>query len=439
MNSEVSKIKIKSDSEVLNVYYISTPKFKTIVTGVIFTSPLKQKFLAERALLALMLPKTNQRYPNEQALLTYLKDLYDMSLTGYVSKRGKTTSITFLTNIINSEFLKDKTDLFSNAITLLNDTINNPYLVDSNFDEKIITKEKKLLVDDLKRVYNNKVLYANLKLIEHMFKDELYRLNVNGAIEAVEAITKESLKAAYYEMLKSEASIFVIGDVNELKIKKAFKGNFSLSSSQPQDELTYLDLETKEIKEVIEVSESQKINQSTLCLGYRVDIRYGDALYYPMIVFNGMFGRFFHSKLYQTIREEHSLAYYINSDYASRKGIVVITSGINAEDYLKVVSLISEVLSKFEAGELSDENFDLTKKALINSILEGNDSQIGLLQDILMEIENPSRRMKTADKIASIKAVTKEQVIECSKKMKLDTIFFLKGTMEGVENDEEAI
>lgn len=433
--SKIAKVQINSSTGNYNVYYIPTTKFKTIITGVIFSRPLKQEFIAERALLALMLTKTNHKYPNEQKLSTHLDDLYNINLSGYVNRIGRITNLTFLTNIINSDYIFDNVDLLKESIILLNDTINNPYFVNGFFDENIIIKEKKLLIDDLKSVYNNKALYANLKLIEIMFKDELFSLNVNGAIEAVEAVTKESLKAAYYEMLKSETSVFMIGDINELKIKNAMNGNLALTNTF-HERLSFIDTETKEVKEVVEITESQKINQSTLCLGYRVDIRYNDPLYYPMVIFNGMFGRFFHSELSQVIREEHGLAYYINSDYASRKGVVVITSGINADDYLKVVTLINQVLTKFIEGELSDENLDLTKKAIINGILASSDSQIGLLKDILAEIENPNGNLTIEERMAKVNNVKKEEIIICSKMMRLDTIFFLKGSMEGVNHEE---
>ena len=83
-----------------------------------------------------------------------------------------------------------------------------------------------------------------------------------------------------------------------------------------------------------------------------------------------MFGKYFHSELYKEIREKNSLAYYISSEYASRKGALFITSGINKEAYSKVLTLISNVLTSFQEGNVDEENFELTKKAIINNMVE---------------------------------------------------------------------
>ncbi|HPN90251.1 MAG TPA: insulinase family protein [Bacilli bacterium] len=192
-------------------------------------------------------------------------------------------------------------------------------------------------------------------------------------------------------------------------------------------------METTNRTEIQELKEEQKIAQSTLCLGYRTDIRIGDPLYQAMRVFNGMFGKYFHSELYKEIREKHSLAYYINSEYASRKGALFITSGINKDSYNKVLTLISNVLAAFQAGDLDEENFELTKKAIINNMIEAYDQQTGLYRELLFFIEQKAERKSLEERIKEIESVTKEEVIACSKNLRLDTIFFLEGT----NGDEE--
>ena len=165
--------------------------------------------------------------------------------------------------------------MFPKALAILNDVITDPVTVDGFFEDEAIKQEKKLLIDDLKSMYNNKALYANRQLIKNMFKDEKYRLNLLGDPTLVEQVTKESLKAAYEKMLASSAIGFVIGDVDEEDIKKAFEPFGFVTGPE---EFSYLDLETTNRTEIQELKEEQKIAQSTLCLGYRTDIRIGDPL-----------------------------------------------------------------------------------------------------------------------------------------------------------------
>lgn len=338
---KVNKIHLEKPKGKLDVYYIKTDKFKTIAAGVIFQTPLSEQFLVERSLLTSILTKKTRKFPNEKDFYLHLKDLYDTAISSQLSPRGLMLNVGFFSNIIDDKYIDQPVDLFSQALSLVNDVITDPVTIDGYFDEETIAQEKKLLIDDLKSMYNNKALYANMQLINHMFKGEKYRLNLLGDPSLVENVTKESLKQAFDELLKASVIGFVIGDVDEARITEAFAPFSFFTSTQ---DFPYLDFETSDDRDVQEIKETQKIAQSTLCLGYRVDIRIGDPLYQAMRIFNGMFGKYFHSALYKVIREEHSLAYYISSEYASRKGALFITSGINADSYTKVVNLIANVL-----------------------------------------------------------------------------------------------
>ena len=118
-----------------------------------------------------------------------------------MSPRGLVLNVGFFANIIDDKFLGPKVDLFPKALAILNDVITDPVTVDGFFEDEAIKQEKKLLIDDLKSMYNNKALYANMQLIKNMFKDEKYRLNLLGDPTLVEQVTKESLKADYEKKL----------------------------------------------------------------------------------------------------------------------------------------------------------------------------------------------------------------------------------------------
>lgn len=427
---KTTKIHLTKPNGQLDIYYIKTTKFKTIAAGIIFQTPLSEEYLVERSLLTSLLTKRTKKYPKEKNFYLYLKELYDTAISSQLSPRGLVLNAGFFANIIHDKYLGPDVELFQKALLILNDVISDPVMVDGFFEEESIKQEKKLLIDDLKSMYNNKALFANMQLIKKMFKDERYRLNLLGDPSVVEQVTKESLKEAYEQLLSSSAIGFVIGDVDEETIKKAF-APFAFVTTQK--DFSYLDLETTNRTEVQELKEEQKIAQSTLCLGYRTDIRIGDFLYQAMRVFNGMFGKYFHSELYKEIREKNSLAYYISSEYASRKGALFITSGINKEAYSKVLTLISNVLTSFQEGNVDEENFELTKKAIINNMIEAYDQQTGIYRELLFFVEQQERRKNLEERIKEIENVTKEEVIECSKKIRLDTIFFLEGT----NGDEE--
>jgi predicted Zn-dependent peptidase len=420
------------------IYFEPTSKFKTVLIGVIFSNELKVEDLAKRALLAKVMKKKTEKYPSEQALLHHLQNLYDMKFASFISRRGLVSSMCFFIDSVNSKYLEDKINLLDESFIFLNEVLNKPYLVDGKFDEGLLERERRLVIDDINRIYNNKALYATDKLVQHMFSNEKYHYRLSGELEDVKEVTLNDLNDAYDDLLNNSViELFVIGDVTEEEVM-ASVAKLQLPPGKKMD-LQYLDTETKEELTGEEIIEEQEINQSKLCIGYRSEIRYIDDLYYPMLVFNGVFGRYFHSRLFQSVRAQHSLAYYINTSYDERKGSIILTSGINNKDYLKTVSLISKELESIKEGNISDEEMETTKKAIINEIWKNDDNQFGMFGEILVATENVP--LKTIEeKVELINKVTKEQVVECAKRLMLDTIFLLKGTSENNgegELDEE--
>lgn len=418
---KVSKYRIND----LDIYHIYTSKFKTIVAGVVLTSKLTSKYLAEKVLLSSMLVKTCKDYPNEQDYLKYLHEMYDTNIFTDVSKRGKTLQIMFASNIVNPRYLNDFSNLFEKTLELLKNTLLNPYLKNNKFSKELLEKEKRLLIEEIKAQYNNKKLQAIKGLIDNMFKNETYKIYSGLREEEVEKVTIESLMNAYQELLKDSCYGFVIGEENVQKIKRVFSNFDNINSKIINFE--YIDYENKVINEVNEVIIEKEINQSVLAMGFRTDIRLFENLYYPMCVMNGMLGGFFHSTLINEVREKAGLAYYIDSEYVPQKGFIAITSGINASDFERVKDMISKIIEDYQKGQISNKNLQMTKETIINGMLEGDDSLLGLLNDIYRYAEHPNKILDLTARIKKIQEVTLEQIIACAKSLTLDTIFLLKG------------
>lgn len=412
----------------IKIYFEPTVKFKTVLVGVLFSQTLKVESLAKRSLLAKVMKKKTKNFPSEKAFLHHLQKLYDMKFATFISRRGLVSSMCFFTDAINSKYLEEDINLLDESFLFINEVINNPYLVDGEFDSTVLEQERRLVIDDINRIYNNKGLYATDKLIQYMFPNELYHYRLSGELEAVKKVQLHDLMDAYQDLLNNSViEIFVIGDVTEEEVLASVT-KLNLPVSKDLD-LQYLDLETKDKLTGEEHIEEQDINQSKLCIGYRSEIRYTDELYYPMLVFNGVFGRYFHSRLFQSVRVKNSLAYYINTNYDERKGSIILTSGINSRDYLKTASLISKELEAMKNGEFTDEEMETTKKAIINELWKNDDNQFGMFGELLVVTENIPLKTKE-EKVNLINQVTRDQVIACANKLKLDTIFLLKGTAE---------
>lgn len=78
-----------------------------------------------------------------------------------------------------------------------------------------MSQEKRTLKQRIQAVYNDKMRYSNLRLIQEMCKDEPYALHVNGELDDVDGITPQSLYEAYQKAVsEDQLDIYVVGDVD---------------------------------------------------------------------------------------------------------------------------------------------------------------------------------------------------------------------------------
>lgn len=410
------------------VYFEPTDKYKTISVGMIFFHPFKKEFLAEKTLLTSMMTKVNQEYKTEKEFNIHCQELYDMYISMRSSRIGQMGIVYVNSSFINPIYTFDDIDLIKEACEHINSIINKPY-----FTEELLNQEKRLLINDLKNVYNNKQQYANRQFINEMFKDEMISIKLTGEIEDIEKVDLISINECYKELLSLPRIYFVIGDVDEDIVKRIVNYIKLPKSNLEIDASKFLDLENKEITSVKKIEEVQDINQSILCMGYRSDIRINSEYYTPMTVFNGMLGLFFHSSLFQVIREEHSLAYSIGSDYNPRKGNMAIVCGIKNEKSDEVIELVNQIISDYQNGNIDEEILELTKKAFINQLKRQSDSPSSLITNIYTELSN-NQVLTLEEKIDLINKVTMEDITNVSNMIKLDTIYILRGSHDEKNN-----
>ena len=145
------------------LYHIPNNKFKTFTIGGYFFRPLQKDGMIESSILSNMMMKYNENYPSEKELTKYLEDLYGTTLYVGFNRMALVNAMSFVIKMINDEYLENKdVNLLDEAIKLLNDTINKPI-----FDEDKFNLEKELLIEDIKRVHDNKVQYATLQFINN--------------------------------------------------------------------------------------------------------------------------------------------------------------------------------------------------------------------------------------------------------------------------------
>ncbi|KMP24640.1 insulinase family protein [Bacillus albus] len=408
----------------LRVHIIPTDKYKTNTFVFRFKAPLNEETVTERALLPYVLQSATEKLPSVIRLRQYLEELYGSSLAVDVSKKGEDHIISIYVDIANEVYLHDAPPLFEKALSMLSDIVLHPATEGNGFLPSIVESEKRALLQRIEATYDDKMRYANERLIEEMCKVEPYRLSANGKKESVSSITNESLYQYYQKVLaEDEMDLYIIGDISENAVDLVSK-YFSISTHPVRERNVLLHKRNNEEKEVVE---QQELKQSKLHIGYRTFITYKDEDYFALQLFNGLFGGFSHSKLFVNVREKNSLAYYAASRFESHKGLLFVMSGIEAKNYEKAVEIIKEQMLAMQNGDFSEEEMHQTKSVIQNQILEAIDTPRGFVEMLYHGIIS-DRTRPVEEWLTGIESVTKEEIVKVAKNIELDTIYFLQGT-----------
>lgn len=413
----------QTDVNGLSLHTVSTAKFKTNTIVLKLLAPLNEQDVTYRALLPYVLQRGTKNFPSSTVLRQHLDELYGATLHVDLSKKGENHIISFRMEIANEKFLTDATPLLEQGIKFLSEILLQPVIENEAFQDEIVTQEKRTLKQRIQSVNDDKMRYSNLRLVQEMCKDEPYALHVNGENKDVDKIDAKSLYEYYQKCIKTDhIDLYVVGDLDQEEVKGYVNKYFTFENSRKPVEQT---LYTKEVKER-EVIEEQDVKQGKLNIGYRTNSTYKDEDYYALQVFNGIFGGFSHSKLFINVREKASLAYYAASRVESHKGLLMVMSGIEVQNYDQAVSIIKEQMAAMKNGDFTEQEFEQTKAVIRNQLLETVDTAYGLVEIVYHNVIANSNR-SFEDYLNGIEKVTKEEVTKVAQKVELDTIYFLKG------------
>lgn len=151
------------------------------------------------------------------------------------------------------------------------------------------------------------------------------------------------------------------------------------------------------------------------------------------MVFNGLFGGFPHSKLFQNVREKASLAYSASSYLDYIRGVMIVSAGIAIEKKDQAEAIVLKQLADMQKGDFEDDLIAQTKSMLINQYKQNDDNQSAAMGKIYSNNLLAGRTISDEEWLVGVERVTREDIIALANKMALHIVFFLKG-----EDDKNA-
>ncbi|SDI95122.1 EF-P 5-aminopentanol modification-associated protein YfmF [Natribacillus halophilus] len=416
------------DAGGLRVHWQPSNKFKTTTIVLHIKAPLEAETAAARTLLAHVLQAGTADYPSRRKIRHFLDDLYGASFYADVGKKGENHVLTFVMEVASEQYLQNESPLLPKALTFLLSVLQSPNMTESGFSETIIKEEKQALTQRIRNIADDKTRYANIRMLEEMCADEPFGLHPFGSVADMEALGNDELQQAYEQMMASDQfDLFVTGPGSKEEILNVVEpaGEYFKTGERKQAKAT----PSQPPAEINEVVERQAIQQAKLHLGFRIPYTVDADEYTAVLVTNGIFGAYPHSKLFVNVREKESLAYYAASRYEPYKGILFAMAGIAPEQYEKASEIMQAQLEAIRNGEVTEEELTTTRQMLKNQILEQMDSARGAIE---MNYQNVlSNNTRTVDeRLHEIEDVDKETVIATAQKIQLDTIYLLTGEEE---------
>lgn len=410
----------------INFHKVNTNRFKTNLFAIFLTTPLKKESVTENALLPLVLKRGSAIMQTQELICKKLEDMYGASFDCGIDKSGNNHVIKFYLETLNNNMIPTNENIVEEAFKLLFDIIFNPLIINEGFKEQYIDGEKNKLKQIINSKIDNKAKYAMDRCIEEMYKGKPYELYKYGYIEDLNKINGNSLYEYYKKLINDcKIDIFISGDAED-NIIEIIKDSEQIKKLNERDAKYTIngDNEEKNEVEVKLVEEAMDVMQGKLVLGLDVvDVKENEK--YAVSVYNIILGGSANSKLFQNVREKASLAYTAGSSYLRQKNNIIIKCGIEIENYEKATEIIKEQLKEMEDGKFTDADIENAKNIIISTvdgIPDSQDSEISyyLGQELTREF------VSLHEYIEKIKNVKKEDVEFISKKIKINTIYFLK-------------
>lgn len=295
---------------------------------------------------------------------------------------------------------------FDKALEIMADMFLN-----STFDEKEMTKEKKVIIEEI-NMYEDTPEELVFEIInKNVWDGHSLAYPILGSSENVESFTNKIVKS-YYENNYAPENIII-----------SLAGNFETSQMIEKIKIFFGKIKNKKsprssvpsVKYKKSIAVKQKnIEQIHICLGFP-GIKTCLEENYSLALLNTILGGGMSSRLYQKIREENALAYSLFSyNYAyETAGLFTIYAAINPAKVEKCIEVIINEIKNLKSDPITNNQLSKTKEQL--------------KANYLMSLESSSSRMNSLGKsiLSYNKILTPEEIIKEIDSVSIEQIYQL--------------
>ncbi len=415
-------------SESVLLDHINTDKFKKARFSIVFSQPADVKSYAAGALLFPTAMRATDEFPDFAALCRRCDELYAADISDISTVRGGTSFRGLRAGMLDNKYASEcELDILDGVMNAMSQIIFAPCLREND-----VENEKINLINRAKARTNSSLRYAWSRFREIMMNGYPGVMSYDETIEQVQSIKRSDLLEYRENMLAySGVEFFYCGEASAERVTELIKKHFApLVCKRTTESSEPFQFKVKEPKYINEIG---NYAQSQLICGFSTDTTLSDRDFYAMELANEIFGEGPVSKLFLNVREKRSLCYMCGSGYDEVTGILTVECGIDGKDREEAQAEIFLQLSELQKGNISDAELEAAKQAIFSDCREAEDhpEDYEEFSRIARAFGGPLTINEYRDGIAR---VTKSEIAEAAKKIKLDTVYFLYGTVgEGAD------
>lgn len=414
---------IKIDKQAYKIHFIKTDKFKKVKIRINFKEKTTKEKVVYRNMLSLVLLEATKKFNTRRLLDIECENLYNIGVGAGTSNSGNYHLLRFNTTFLNEKYTEK--GMMEESFKFFLEFIFNPNVIDGKFESQTFNNAKNILKEDIESYADNPGRFAFSRIYEIMCPNSVIKYRSTGYIEDLEKVTEENLYEYYKELLtNNEIDIFIIGNIDVKQMEKIIADNFNIDSIK-HEQLAHIVKQDDFRKEPRVIKENKNINQSILILGSKLKDITEFERKYVLVLYNYILGGSADSKLFKEVREKNSLCYSISSTHSGIANLEFISAGIDKENYDKAVELIKAEIKNMEDGNFTEEDINQAKITFLASLKEIEDTANGIIN--IYEAHEYLDYDLLEERAKEIEKVTKEDIINVSKKMYLDTIYLLEG------------
>ncbi len=390
----------------VGIYQINDTKFNEVRMSLRVILDLKKESVTKANVLSQLFSDRLQKYPTKK-LITEAQDLaYGMKYSTRTYGVGKYLIIELSLRGINERFVEEK--LHEIYVDFILETFKRPLINEETFAEA-----KKNVNQDIKSATETPNYYAITKAFELAGGDQTFGISLSGYADDLETMTLNDM-LNFHERVVNESFTewYMMGDLGDVYVE-SMKPLHIPAPVQTNIEADF-------------VFETHDLSQSELVQVYQINIKPGDRLYYPYLLFLGILGQSPSSYLFKNIREKESLCYSIYASQLIYDGLFYISTSFDSNNEAVVLSKISE---QFELMKRDDLDLYSAKQYQINK-LSGISESTRKSIDFVFRNNRLGMDDTPADLMAAFEKVTEAEVKEVLSLIEKPFIFVYRGVQD---------